>query len=137
VPDAVCLLIRESTVLVLPAEVRCDPPSLKARVRRKSTCWIPLCPDLNGHGLHTLSLLDFAAGEQVDSVRRISPREFPAVQMRLAWIRMNPRPYHLASWNCEVFANWLAGDTEPKSEQVGWTLVLGTLLGLAWLFARA
>jgi hypothetical protein len=88
-------------------------------------------------GLHTRSLLDFAAGEQVESVRRISPTEYPAVQMRLAWIRLNPRPYHLASWNCEVFANWLAGDTQPKSEQVGWVLALGTLLGLAWLFARA
>lgn len=87
-------------------------------------------------GLRFLSSDDFAAGQDVQHFRPIPPGEYRRVEMRIAEFRRNPRAYDLAKWNCENFANWLAGDAEPKSAQVQIAAGIAALLGLAWLFTR-
>jgi len=88
-------------------------------------------------GLRFLSSEDFAEKQDVEHCRSVPSSEYHRVQLRVAEFRRNPRPYDLANWNCENFANWLAGDAQPKSEQVQVIAGMAALLGLVWLFTRA
>lgn len=93
--------------------------------------------EFSEHGLRFVSTEDFSDGQDVDLVRPVPRNEYLNVQQRLAHIQRNPRPYHLTEWNCEIFANWLAGDANPRSDQVQWTLLIATILGIAWVCTRA
>lgn len=88
-------------------------------------------------GLRFLTPDQFGQGQDVEHHREVPVTEYGAIQMRIAEFQRNPQPYELSGLNCEKFANWLAGDKQPVSEQVTAVAGAAALIALFLLFARA
>ncbi len=80
-------------------------------------------------GLEITSVEEFAQGKDIQILRQLHTSMTWQVWYRLNQIISNPRPYHATKWNCEIFANWLIGETPVSQQATGWAL-LASLAGL-------
>jgi hypothetical protein len=72
----------------------------------------------------------FACGQDVAIEVEIPGQKYLEVQDRVLALMRNPRPYYLATWNCETFARWIA-EGKAESGQVVGVLLLGLLAAAA------
>lgn len=88
------------------------------------------------HDFQVISIGEFAQERDVQIVRVVPRHLNSEVQARLWNIAQKPRPYHATDWNCEIFANWLTGESATSSQVSGWA-VAAVATGLLWLGAQA
>ena len=81
---------------------------------------------------HVVSLDEFARGLQIKLIREIPWSEQWGVNWRLQSELAASKPYNLVHYNCEIFANTVAG-FNPESPQVNGLAILGFVLFAARL----
>ena len=72
---------------------------------------------------------EYAEGQDVTTIREVCVPHGELMQ-RLSSAITESRPYDPISWNCEVFASWLVGET-PQSSQVNGLLAVGLVVAIA------
>jgi len=110
-----------------------EVPKMAIIARQKLTGlgehWGVLLPDgrvahnTDAHGEHFVSYLEFAAGKEVKTIRRVPLEQQQQTLLRIHREISNPKGYHALQNNCEMFANRVTGQ-EPESPQVkGWFIL--------------
>lgn len=86
-------------------------------------------------GLRISDASTFSAMRDVEIVREVPIGEHAALRQRLRKAMLHPTQYDLMHWNCETFANWLAGE-EPRSDQIRWAGTVTFAIGLMALLGK-
>lgn len=78
-------------------------------------------------GIAIVSFDEFACGFPVT---RLSGRQAPwnaKTVARFHAARIANRPYDVANWNCETFANWVITGKATSGEVTAWVAIIGAL----------
>jgi hypothetical protein len=86
-------------------------------------------------GPHLVTLDEFAAGKEIKELWRIPSSERQATLRRMEQALALQRPYHPTLYNCETFANAIAGH-KPEILQVNGWLGLAAVVTLAVLISE-
>ena len=96
--------------------------------------WGVLFPD--GHVAHTspergtyiTTYDDFAQGKRVTTKKVIPDDRYEEALRRARLAQLAPLPYHATKYNCEMFANYVAGFKEESPQVNGWLLMAGIVI---------
>jgi hypothetical protein len=92
--------------------------------------------DLNVSGNRVLSHDDFGAGLPVRIEYTAPANEIPAIMGRVEHVLVQPHAYRFWEWNCEHFANWVAG-RPAESSQIKGVVFVGATLAILGAMANA
>lgn len=87
--------------------------------------------DFHPAGVRFTTIHGFLEGRPCKVERLIPAREVRQAVWRARTAPGEVRTYHLLDFNCEHFANFIAGEARPESEQITSIAVLG-LVGLVF-----
>ena len=90
---------------------------------------------LTAAGVEQVFYRDFAAAHSVRTEYTVPACEAVGVMERVQQAMAAPQQYRFLAWNCEHFANWIAG-RPARSKQIDGALMVGLVLAGIRLFGR-